>query len=131
MGPVFQIAFLVDEHLPLPEISPLLASRGHLVTPVTRAASDPAILARAETTGSLIVTADSWFLDELFRYPPGHPRCYKRAGVIQIAGAWPLAKLRITNYLPMVELLYEMRIGQPDCRVAIDLSRREIRIREP
>ena len=88
-------------------------------------------LTRAEKTASVIITADSWFLDELFRYPVGHRRCYRAAGVIQVPGEWAAARLRLTTYLPIVESLAALRGAQPDRRVAIDLSRRVIRIHEP
>lgn len=42
-----------------------------------------------------------------------------------------MARLRITNYLPIIEALYALRGAQSDRRVAIDLSRRVIRIPEP
>jgi hypothetical protein len=131
MGAGVPIPFLVDEHLPVRLLLPILEGRGHLITPVQGNLTGPAILAWAEATGSVIVTADRWFLRELFRYPAGHPRCYRQAGVVQVPGVWALTRLRITDYLPLVEAVYLLRSGQPDCRVAIDLSQREIRIREP
>jgi hypothetical protein len=131
MGAGVQIPFLVDEHLPIRLLHPILEGRGHLVTPVRTASEDAAILAWAEETSSVIVTADSWFLGELFRYPGEHPRCFVRAGVIQVPGDWPMTRLRITHYLPVIEVVYELRRSQVDRRVAIDLSRKEIRIREP
>jgi hypothetical protein len=67
----------------------------------------------------------------IFRYPPGHSRCFTRAGVLQVPGTWAMARMRITNYLPIIEALYVLRSAQPDRRVAIDLSRRVIRIPEP
>jgi hypothetical protein len=42
-----------------------------------------------------------------------------------------MARLRITDYLQLIEAVCQLRSGQPDRRVAIDLSQREIRIREP
>ena len=125
------IPFLVDEHLPVRLLLPMLEARGHRATPVTVSSADAAILARAEQTASVVITADTWFLEELFRYPPGHRRCYTRAGVIQVPGAWAMARLRITNYLPIIEALYALRAAQTDHRLAIDLSRRVIRIPEP
>ncbi len=126
-----QISFLVDEHLPVRLLLPILEARGHQVTPVTVKSVDAAILTRAEKTSSIVITADKWFLEELFRYPPGHRNCFRRAGVIQLPGTWAAARLRLTTYLPVIEVLAEMRSAQPDRRVAIDLSRRVIRIPEP
>jgi hypothetical protein len=131
MGAGAQIPFLVDENLPVDQMRSILEGRGHLVTPAAIGSSDATILARAEETSSIIVTADKWFLDELFRYPVGHRRCFRFAGVIQVPGVWTMTRLRITNYLPIVEALYAIRGDQPDRRVAIDLSRRWIRIWEP
>ena len=126
-----QIPFLVDEHLPVRLLLPILEARGHQATPVEITSTDAAILTRAEQTASIVITADAWFLEELFRYPVGHRRCYTRAGVVQVPGAWAMARLRITNYLPIIEALHALRSTQPDRRLAIDLSRRVIRIPEP
>jgi Domain of unknown function (DUF5615) len=131
MGAGVQISFLVDEHLPVRLLLPILTERGHQVTPVHLTSEDPAILTMAEDTSSVIVTADRRFLNELFRYPVGHRRCYRQAGVIQVPGVWSTTRLRITNYLPVIEAVYALRGGETDRRVAIDLSQREIRIREP
>jgi hypothetical protein len=131
MEPNVQISFLVDEHLPVRLLLPILEGRGHRVTPVVVQSADAAILTRAEQTAPVIITADTWFLEELFRYPPGHRRCYTRAGVIQVPGARAMARLRLTNDLPIIEALCVFRGTQPDRRVAIDLSRRVILIPEP
>lgn len=131
MGAGLQIRFLVDEHLPIHLLRPILEDRGHLVTPVQVTSEDPLILATAEATASIVVTADKWFLKELFRYPVGHRRCCTRAGVVQVPGIWAMARLRIADYLPIIEAVHALRGGQADRRVAIDLSQGEIRIREP
>jgi hypothetical protein len=94
-------------------------------------AENPVILTRAEETGSVVITADKWFLEELLQYPPRHRGCYTRAGVIQVPGTWAAARLRLTTYLPIIEYLVEVRRSQADQRVAMNLSRREIRIHEP
>jgi predicted nuclease of predicted toxin-antitoxin system len=49
-----RIDFLIDAHLPIDQLRPLLEQRGHVVSPVQRQATDPAILARAEASASLI-----------------------------------------------------------------------------
>jgi hypothetical protein len=131
MGAGVQIRLLVDEHLPAHLLLPLLESRGHLARSVQVTSADPLILATAEDTGSIVVTADQWFLRELFRYPVGHRHCYRQAGVVRVPGTWAAARLRLTKYLPVIEFLVELRQNQTDRRVAIDLSQREIRIREP
>lgn len=131
MGVGIQFRFLVDEHLPVHQLRTILEPRGHAVTPVDLSSKDPAILATAEEIGAVVVTADTWFLDELFRYPPGHRNCFRAAGVIQPPGMWAAARLRLTTYLPVIEVLAEAPSAQQDRRVAIDLSRRVIRIPEP
>ncbi len=131
MEPAAPISFLVDEHLPVRLLLPILGARGHHATPIVANSADATILTRAEQTASVIITADTWFLEELFRYPVGHRRCYTRAGVIQVPGVWAMARLRITNYIPIIEALHALRSTQPDRRVAIDLSHRVIRIPEP
>lgn len=131
MGAPVSISFLIDEHLPVSNIRPLLEDRGHTVEPVRVGVGDHNIIGMAERLGAIIVTADKWFLEELFRYPVGHRRCYERAGVIQVPGTWAAARVRLTTYLPVIEVLAEVRMAQPDRRVAIDLSRRVIRIPEP
>ena len=125
------MSFLVDEHLPVRLLLPILEARGHRATPVEVTSADAAILTWAEQTASIVITADTWFLEELFRYPVDHRRCYTRAGVIQVPGAWAMARLRLTNELPIVEALYALRSTQSDRRLAIDLSQRVIRIPEP
>ena len=131
MGVGIQIRFLVDEHLPIDRLRLILEPRGHSVTPVDLSSKDTEILATAEEIGGIVVTADTWFLEELFRFPPGHRNCFRAVGVIQLPGTWAAARLRLTTYLPVTEVLAEVRIAQADRRVAIDLSHRVIRIPEP
>jgi hypothetical protein len=131
MGAPISISFLIDEHLPVWNIRPLLEAHGHRVEPVRVGVEDQNIIGMAERIGAIVITADKWFLEELFRYPPGHRNCFQRAGVIQVPGTWAAARLRLTTYLPVIEVLARVRSAQPDCRLAIDLSRRVIRIPEP
>jgi hypothetical protein len=131
MGSGVTLRFLIDEHLPVGQLRGILEPRGHAVTPVTVGVKDAEILATAEEIGGIVMTADAWFLEELFRFPPGHRNCFRAAGVIQLPGTWVAARLRLTGYLPIIEVLAELRNSQPDRRVAIDLSRRVIRIPEP
>lgn len=131
MGAGITIRFLVDEHLPVDQLRLILEPRGHAVTPVDASSKDPEILATAEEIGAIVVTADGWFLEELFRFPPGHRNGPRAAGVIQLPGTWATARVRLTTYLPVIEVLAQVRGAQPDRRVAIDLSRRVIRIPEP
>lgn len=75
--------------------------------PVKLASKDAEILTTAEEIGGIIVTADTWFLEELFRFPPGHRNCFRAAGVVQLPGTWAAARLRLMTYLPIVEVLAE------------------------
>jgi hypothetical protein len=123
--------FFIDEHLPVRILGRILTSRGHIVQAVQVAEKDPSILVTAEAAGAIIVTADTWFLKELFRYPQGHARRYLRAGVIQVAGEWGKAQPRLEQYLPMIEVICQMRKHGVDPRVGIDLSGSTIRIIDP
>lgn len=125
-----KIEFFIDEHLPVRELGRILASRGHLVKAVQVGFKDPSILVTADQEGATIVTADHWFLSELFCYPIGHHKRYTRAGVVQVAGEWDVAKRRIEEYLPVIEAVFLVRRHQSDPRLGIDLSGATIRIVE-
>jgi hypothetical protein len=124
------IDFFVDEHLPARLLDAILTARGHRVTPVQIGFKDTAILVTAEQTGAVIITADTWFLTELYRLPAGHKNRYRRAGVVQVPGEWGTARQRITDYLPVIEHVYRLRREQEDLRVGVDLSGTTIRILE-
>ena len=124
------IRFLVDEHLPVRQLIPLLGNRGHQAASVELRTGNPVILKLAEETGAVVITADRWFLEELLQYPRGHPDCYTRAGVIQVPGTWAATRPRLTTYLPVIEYLVEVRRARDDQHFAMNLSRREIRIYE-
>ena len=74
------------------------------------------------------MTADRWFLRELFRYPSAHRRRYVRAGVVQLPGEWSAARQRILDYLPIIEVVYQMRRRQVDQRLGVDLAGSTVRI---
>jgi hypothetical protein len=112
-------------------VRPLLEARGHAVKPVQVGVADHNILGMAEREGAIIVTADKWFMQELFHFPPDHPNCFHAGGVVQVPGTWAAARVSLATYLPIIEALAELRSTQPDRSVAIDLSRRVIRIPEP
>jgi hypothetical protein len=125
------ISFLIAEHFPVWNIRPLLEAHGHTVTPARVGIADDNIIGMAERQGAIYVTVDKWLLQELFRFPSDYSGCYRAAGVIQLPGTWAAARLHLSTSLPIIEVLVELRSAQPDRRVAIDLSRRVIRIPEP
>lgn len=131
MTDLVRIHFFVDEHLPAHAVGRILEARGHRSTPVQVGLKDPAILVTAAEVGAVIVTADHWFLRELYRYPLGHKRQYGAAGVVQVLGEWATTRQRLTDYLPVVEAVYQLRRSQPDQRLGIDLSQTMIRIHGP
>lgn len=124
------IEFFVDEHLPVRSLSSILSARGHRVTPVQVGFKDPAIVVTAEQLGAVIITADTWFLKQLYRLPAEHRRRFTRAGVVQVPGAWDIARPRIVEYLPVIEAIYRLRRGQERARIGIDISGTTIHIRE-
>jgi hypothetical protein len=125
-----QIHFFMDEDLPARALARILEARGHRATPVQVGLKDPAIMVTAEQEGAVIVTADKWFLRELFRFPSGHKGRFERVGVVQVAGEWEYAERRIRDYLPIVEQAYHLRQRKDDRRLGVDLSQGEVRIVE-
>ncbi len=130
MDDPISILFYLDEHLPSHALTTILTSRGHHASSVTVGFKDPAILRIAEQEGAIVITADTWFLRELFRHPHGHKQGFRRAGVIQVSGLWDQARRRLIEYLPIIEAVYRVRAAQPDRPLGINLSTREIRIIE-
>lgn len=124
------ILFYLDEHLPSHALTAILSQRGHQASSVTVGFKDPAILRIAEQLGAIVITADTWFLKELFRHPPSHQQGFRRAGVIQVSGEWSQARARLLEYLPVIEAVYRVRLLQPGRPLGINLSTREVRIIE-
>jgi hypothetical protein len=124
------IEFFVDEHFPVRRFGPILIPRGHTVKAVHVGFKDPSILVTADEVGAVIITADAWFLRELFRYPIGHHKRFQRAGVVQLAGELDVALSRLGDYIPVIEALHRVRRAQADPRLGIDLSGTTIRIEE-
>jgi len=123
------ITFLIDEHLPVEQLSGLLRERGHSVRAVQVGFKDPSIIVTADEIGAVIITADTWFLRELFRFPAAHRRRYKRASVVQVSGEWDSARARIIEYMPVIEALFLVRARQADPRMGVDLSGAVVHIR--
>lgn len=130
MGAPDPITFYVDENLPVRLVSAILTDYGHRVEAVQVGFRDQAILATAERNQAVIITADVWFLRELFRYPTRHHRRLKEAGVIQVPGDWSRAEPLISEYLPVIEAICRLRRAQADHRVGVDLTKEQIRIIE-
>ncbi|MFT4038614.1 MAG: hypothetical protein QM692_10575, partial [Thermomicrobiales bacterium] len=80
------ITFLIDEHLPDTAISRIVSPHFVIVEPSET--PDEAILFHAESNGLIVITADTWFLQELTRFPLTHKLAYRRAGVVQVPGEW-------------------------------------------
>lgn len=123
-----RILFFIDEHLPASRVRPLLEQRGHVAQAVQVGFKDPSIIATADIEGAVIITADGWFLSELFRYPVGHPRAFLRAGVVKVAGEWDAAQARLIEFLPVIEHLYPGAKAKADPRFGMDLSETVVRI---
>jgi hypothetical protein len=124
-----RIHFFIDENQPVRQLRAILEHRGHRVTPVQVGFKDPAILIAAEQEEAVIVTADKWFLTELFRFPAEHRRRYRKAGVVLVPGEWEAAQPRLVDNLLVIEAVYQVRLERDDRRMGINLSRAEIRIR--
>lgn len=123
------IHFFIDENQPVRQLRAILELRGHRVTPVQVGFKDPAILVAAEEEGTVVMTADTWFLTELFRFPKEHRRRYYQAGVIQVPGEWEAARSRIIEYLPVIEAIHQMCQSRADHRLGINLATTEVRIK--
>ena len=130
MAALSPIHFFIDEHLPVHLLGDILTARGHQVTPVQVGFKDPAILVTAEQVGAVIMTSDTWYLRELYRFPTGHRKRYEQAGVVQVHGEWAAARRGIQDWLPVIEATYHLRRGQADRRIGIDLSGAGVRILE-
>ena len=120
--PGIHIEFFTDEHLPVLALGRILTARGHTVKAVQVGFKDPSIIVTAEAMGAVIVTADKWFLRELFKQPRGRPGRFTRAGVVQVPGEWGAAQECLEMYLPLIEVAYEVNLGRADSRLGIDLS---------
>lgn len=124
------ITFLIDEHLPVDAFR--RAAGPHVVVVAKRKTPDAAILRTAEENGQIVITADTWFLRELTRYPLTHKLAYRRAGVVQVPGEWEPAQRRLARFLPLIETMHHLAHAHAlDHRVGVNLSRAEIRIFAP
>jgi hypothetical protein len=116
------ILFLLDENQFASVLRQAILSRGHRIERSHRAESDPDILSKAELWRAVIVTADAWFLRELFRLPNDHRRRrFNRAGILQVPGETEIARSRLEFCFPVIEAFCQICRSKTDQRVGIDL----------
>jgi hypothetical protein len=116
------LLFLLDENQFSATFPRILKARGHRFEQVTIAAKDPSILVTANLWRAITLTADRWFLKELFRMQESNRRQrFNRAGVVQLPGEIETAATRFEQYLPVVEAICHMCRSRADQRVGIDI----------
>jgi PHD/YefM family antitoxin component YafN of YafNO toxin-antitoxin module len=112
--------FYADEHLRFDAAQTIVAARGHSLVRVLVTEKDPMILAAAERDAAVILTADKWFHTQLRR--TGHIRSiYRRAGVIRVLGEWPAAAILLREWLPLIEVAYDLMQQKPDKRLVVEM----------
>jgi predicted nuclease of predicted toxin-antitoxin system len=121
--PSLPIPFIVDECLPADLFSQQLVPRGHTVISLAIKTKDPSILEHAEATGSVVVTADRWFYDQLRKANTNPRRKYRRAGVILVPGSMgkPVVTL-LMNQVDFIEAQYTAAQLKADQRVVVWLQ---------
>jgi hypothetical protein len=81
------------------------------------------MLRLAELWRAVIVTADTWFLKELFRLPEIHRRRrYNRAGVPHAPGETEIATSRLRLCLPVIEASSQVCQSKTDQRIGTELG---------
>jgi hypothetical protein len=120
--------FYVDENLSPRRLATIFGASGHELRTARLGDQDPTILNLAEEESAIVITADRWFLQELYRFPFGHRQAYSQAGVIQVPGEWQAAHRQLRRYVRVIEAVIELRAGEIDRRVGIDFSKAQIRI---
>lgn len=130
MGTPSPILFYVDENQPVAGVSDILVPRGHQVVAVQVGERDPAILWTAEEAGAVIITADTWFLEELYGIQRKRPSPFRRAGVVLVPGTWDRAEPRLRSFLWLIESAYASRRGLADLRIGINLALGQVRVYE-
>ena len=126
-----RIHFFVDENQPARLVCDMLRARGHHAEPVQVGTQDPAILRSADLAGAVIVTADDWFLDRLYRFPTGHQNSYSLAGVVVVRGEWEINRVNIPLWLPLIEVAYVARRSQDDQRLGIEIREHSFYVKGP
>ena len=74
------ILFYVDEDLPRHKLTAILTKRGYQVYNPERGEKDPAVIASAEASGAIIITADRHIYTALRCKRPHDKGIYRRAG---------------------------------------------------
>src|SRR5688572_23850643 len=109
------ILFFADEHFRQSALRHILAP--HRIEFMKLQAEDPEIVMAAESSGAIIVTADTWFHGELRQGDYHEMRrarrpgaaTYGRAGVIVVAGEWAEASRQLMIWLPLIEVVAEIQ----------------------
>src|SRR5215218_3224015 len=98
------ILFSVDEDLPRQKLTLLLTSQGYAVYNPERGEKDPAVIASAEASGAIIITADHHIYNALRRMHPRDKGIYRRAGVVIIPQYEEgVTEALLTRWIHMIE----------------------------
>jgi hypothetical protein len=123
------ILFSVDEDLPRHRITALLAKRGYRVYNPERGEKDPAVIASAEASGAIIITADRHIYNALHRKYPFDKGTYRRAGVVIVPEYEEgVTEALLERWLAMIEGVWLATRDEDDQRVVIDLRGKHIYI---
>jgi|SRR5215211_2711216 len=123
------ILFSVDEDLPRYKLTVLLTSHGYQVYNPERGEKDPAVIASAEASGAIIITADHHIYNALRRKRPYDKGIYRRAGVVIIPEYEEgVTEELIERWLPLIEAVWSATRDGDDQRVVINLRGKHIYI---
>jgi hypothetical protein len=123
------ILFSVDEDLPRHKITLLLTSYGYQVYNPERGEKDPAVIASAEASGAVIITADHHIYNALRRKHPYDRGLYRRAGVVIIPQYEEgVTEALLNRWIHMIEGVWLATRDGDDQRVVIDLRGKHIYI---
>jgi hypothetical protein len=123
------ILFFGDEDLPRHTLTQLLTRHGYQVYNPERGEKDPAVIASAEASGAVIITADRHIYKALRRKHPYDKGTYRRAGVVIIPEyEEDVTEVLIERWLPMLEGVWIATRDGDDQRVVIDLRGKHIYI---
>ena len=126
-----RIHFFVDENQPAHSVCQMPRARLHDAEPVQVGTQDHAILRSADIAGAVIITADDWFLSQLYKYPTGHHLSYSQAGVVVVRGEWEINRINIPLWLPLIEAAYVARRSQDDRRLGIEIREHSVYVTGP
>jgi len=117
------ISFIVDEHLRLFDLRPLLESRGHSVERLDVTAKDPEILMTAEERGSVILTSDSRYFWMQLAHDVKARAQYQRAGAVILPGEWRTAWPLFQEFVPLIEATFLVSRRRSCQRFAIKIAK--------